>query len=391
MILLVATLAACGGSGDTADSAVSADPREFTNAEIARLRKHWPLGPVPADPTNRVADDPAAQRLGHFLFFDPRLSSNGEISCATCHDPEFGWGDGLPVSEGLSTTGRHAPTIWNAGYTRWSFWDGRCDSLWCQATGPIEAAGEMGGDRLAVAHLIAEDAELAEAYEEIFGPLPDISDRADFPDHAMPGSDPLDPITEAWESMTSDNQAIANEIFVNVAKSIAAYERLIVSRDSSFDEFAETMLTGEGDGLHAMSDEAVRGLKLFLGKAQCHFCHDGPNFTNQEFGAEKLDFLALNPEMEGQFKVPTLRNIATNAPYMHGGHFETLDEVMNHYVNPSEIPEFGHREDLLLKPWATVMDLTEQEMSDVVSFLEALTSPDIDANLTVQPASPILE
>ena len=441
MITLLALLIGCPGeeevdTSDTSGTIFTAEPKQFTNAQIITLRRHWPLPQVPIDPTNAVADDPYAAHFGQFLFFDVRLSDGNEVSCSTCHNPEFGWGDGEQLSvDGLEVTGRHSPSLWNAGFVRWAFWDGRCDSLWCQATGPIEAAGEMGGNRMAVAHLIAEDPELSVAYEAIFGALPDLSNESRFPEDARPDDDPDHPHELAWNAMRSEDREIVNVIFTNVTKSIAAFERLIVSRDSPFDEFAEAVLTGENlEGLDAISDSAARGLKLFIGDGQCHFCHAGPNFTNQEFSniglgprdwlgsddhgrmngasivldnpfngisaysdapeaaTEQLAYLNIGSELEGQFKVPTLRNVTTHPPYMHGGHFDTLDECVNHYINSAETPELGHREDILQAPWSTVISLSpETDLPDIVDFLETLTSSPLPTELTTQPDSPILD
>jgi len=131
----------------------------WTVDELRMLRTMWPLPAVPVDPTNAVADNPWAAQLGQFLFFDENLSGNNEVSCATCHDPEQGFGDGERLSTGVSTTGRHAQSLWNIGFNRWFFWDGRCDNMWCQAIGPIEASTEMAGDRTAIAHYLANNSD----------------------------------------------------------------------------------------------------------------------------------------------------------------------------------------------------------------------------------------
>jgi len=441
MVLMLSLIIGCNNEVDvdTSDTGFTGhmeDPKQFTNYQIIQLRRHWPLPQVPLQPTNAVADDPYAAHLGQFLFFDERLSNGNEVSCATCHNPELGWSDGERVSiDGLEDSARHAPTLWNSGYIRWAFWDGRCDSLWCQATSPIEAAGEMGGNRMAVAHLIANDSELKDAYEAIFGALPDLSDESRFPDNARPDDDPEHPYELAWNAMRSEDRETVNVVFTNITKSIAAFERLIISRNSPFDEFAEAILTGENlSGLDSISDSAARGLKLFIGEAQCHLCHEGPNFTNQEFsniglgprdwllsddhgridgaslvldnpfngiGAysddpeaadEQLIYLSMGSELDGQFKIPTLRNVTTHPPYMHGGHFETLEECVNHYIDPTETPEFGHREDIIQAPWSTAINLSpETDLPDIVEFLKTLTSPPLPTTLTTQPASPVLD
>ena len=420
-------LVACGPSDDLDDTGeISA--KVFGPEDINKLRKHWPLPQVPLDTTNAVADDPYAQHLGQYLFFDSRFSSTGDISCATCHDPTLGWSDGKRLGETLSPVGRHTMSLWNAGYVRWAFWDGRCDTLWCQALEPFESDAEMGGNRMAIVHSVVADETLASAYEDIFGALPDVSDSARFPADARPDLDPEHPLQVAWTAMRPDDRAAVNRVYSDLGKAIAAFERLIVARDAPFDRFAEAVLTDvDSEGLDAISESAARGLKLFLGDAACHFCHEGPNFTNQEFAnvglgarpwmpeydrgriegvvtvrdnlfngtglysddpetaAIKLDYLNIDYEQEGQFKVPGLRNVTTSAPYFHGGHFDSLEEVVRHYGTPNvEEPEFGHREDLLME-----VHLEASEIADLVAFLETLTSDvPLDPSLMEQPVSP---
>src|SRR5581483_2000873 len=129
-------------------ASMSDTPVQFTPQELHRILSHSPLGPLPADPTNAVADDPVAIALGEQLFFDTRFSSNGAVACATCHDPERGWSNGTSRGQGVGRTSRHVPTLWNAGYNRWYNWDGGADTLWMQAIGPWEHPDEVGGDRL---------------------------------------------------------------------------------------------------------------------------------------------------------------------------------------------------------------------------------------------------
>jgi len=105
-----------------------------------------------------------------------------------------------------------------------------------------------------------------------------------------------------------------------------------------------------------------------------------------------LIYLSMGSELDGQFKIPTLRNVTTHPPYMHGGHFETLEECVNHYIDPTETPEFGHREDIIQAPWSTAINLSpETDLPDIVEFLKTLTSPPLPTTLTTQPASPVLD
>ena len=422
---LLGTSAFIGCKSEGLDAPAAADARvTFTSDELLQLRTMWPLPALPASPTNDYADDPWAAHLGQYLFFEESLSSSGDVSCATCHIPELGWSDGLRLGQGIDQVDRHTPTLVNAGYSRWSFWDGRCDTLWCQAVAPFEDVREMGTNRLRMAHTIAGDTTLRRAYTETFGSFPDVS-RWPLDGRPVAG-DSMHEEQLAWAELTPEDQHAATEVLVNVGKAIEAYERTIVSRDSPFDRFAESLLVeGDADNGH-LSQSAQRGLRLFIGEAQCHFCHAGPNFTNREFanvglaardwlsdddrgrldgiidlwdspfrgdgefsddpeaGAIKLANLATTGEQAGQFKVPTLRDVALHPPYMHGGQFDTLEATVDHYGTVTETAQFGHREDLLNN-----LSLSDDEVQDLVAFLEALTGSPLPDEQTQQPESPL--
>ncbi|MCL4211634.1 MAG: hypothetical protein KJZ68_13350, partial [Phycisphaerales bacterium] len=184
-----------GGAGPTwghqVDRASTGDAPEFTEIEIRRILQHeWRA--IPPDPTNRFADDPRAAHFGQYLFFDTRFSANGQVSCATCHDPAKGFADGLPLGKGLAELTRHSMTLWNVGRNRWFFWDGRIDTLWAQALQPFENAMEMGTNRVRVVRQIASDPVLREAYEALFGSLPGGEAMSQFPPDARPVPDDPD-------------------------------------------------------------------------------------------------------------------------------------------------------------------------------------------------------
>lgn len=368
----------------------------FEAAQVRKILTHSPLGPPPPDTTNAVADDPRAAELGQALFFDPRLSGNGEISCATCHDPDTGFVDGAQQSMGLELGTRNAPTIWNAAYQRWLFWDGRSDSLWAQALQPLESAIEMGGDRAAILGVVRADPELRARYEALFGPLPT----------------PL------------EDQAAIDRGFANVGKALAAYERRIVSRRAPFDVFVEGLREDDPEKLAALSESARRGLATFVGKGRCRMCHGGPNLSDGEFHgtgiapleggdltdparyrgiellladpfnalgefsddregekAHALETLAHGPESWGEYRTPSLRNVALTAPYMHEGQFDTLADVVHFYSTLEGSAPPGHHQEQVL----TALDLSEQEQADLVAFLESLTDVDIDPALLRAP------
>ena len=417
----LAIVAACG-----ADPETGASEHAFSGAEIDRLLRHRFDGTVPPDPTNAVADDDDAKRLGHYLFYDTCLSSDGQQSCATCHRPDHGFADPEPLSTALSVTDRNTPTLVNVALNRWFYWDGRCDTLWCQAASPLEDPGEHGTNRLAVAHHIHSDPELADAYSAIFGPLPDLSDTVRFPSNARPVvDDETDPEHIAWETMTVDDQHAATTVFVNVTKAIAAYQRDLVQFNAPFDAMLDAFEAGDSSGGAAIDRAAKRGAQLFVGEGMCWACHTGPGFTNKEFhnialpaadgidngsggrydgissllanpfnalgeysddrsdASLKLTHLVQSPEEIGSFKTPGLRNLLDTAPFMHGGHFETLTETVQHYNRMDDRPIIGHREELLLP-----LFWSDEQVADVVAFLEALQGEPLPVELTVQPPTP---
>jgi len=338
------------------------------------------LEPLPPDPSNRFADDERAADLGHRLFFDARLSSNGRVSCATCHDPARQFQDGTPLAKGVGTTARRTMPVAATAYGPFYFWDGRKDSQWAQALGPLESPVEHGGTRVQYAHVIAD--HYRADYERIFGPLPDLR------------GDPHDAVTA---------------VFVNMGKAIAAYERRIQYGPSRFDRFVASWKATGKQPKDILTDDEIAGLTLFTHKANCVQCHNGPLFTNYEFhntgvparpglardrgrgsgiaavkedefncrskwsdaGTSDCLELAVLPAPaaahERAFKVPSLRNVADRAPYMHAGQYATLGEVLEHYNRAPSAPA-GHSE---LRP----LGLGRDELRRIEAFLRSLSAP----------------
>ncbi len=379
------------------------------------------------DETNAVVDDERAARLGQFLFFDARLSQNGQVSCASCHMPDHGFAMPSPLGRGLDDTPRHVPSLLNAAFHHWYNWDGSTDSLWAQALGPLESPKEMAFTRTGLAHHIHADAELRRAYEAIFGELPKLSETARFPEHARPvPDDPEHPHHKAWAAMQPADRRAINRVLTNTTKAIAAYQTKLVRKNAPFDTFVEGLEEGDEAKLAALSESAKRGAELFVGKANCVACHTGPNFTDGTFHnlglgprewiskdegrwdgvsavsksefnavgpysdktdgkrAQWIEFLTRTSEDHGQFKTPTLRNVELTAPYMHGGQFETLEEVVRFYSTLDEPVQLGHREEMLVP-----LGLTERDIDDLVAFLHSLTGEALPAELTRQPPSPL--
>jgi cytochrome c peroxidase len=249
----------------------------WTAAQLDELRSLSiaELEPAPADPTNRVADDPRAARLGERLFFDATLSANGQVSCGTCHQPDRDFQDGIALGKGVGTTARRTMPIAATSRAPFLFWDGRTDSQWAQALGPLESAVEHGGTRTQYARVIAD--RYRSEYEALFGPMPDLSA---VPASAGPNGTPAD--VAAWASLGDAQRDAITGVFVNIGKAIAAYERRIEFGPSRFDRYVAAVSSHErAEGI--LSNDEIAGLRLFIGKARCTQCHNGPLLTNNEF------------------------------------------------------------------------------------------------------------
>jgi cytochrome c peroxidase len=345
---------------------------------LARPRSLHQVG-LPAELTRKVVpkdnpQTPAKIALGQKLFFDGRLSADGTVACATCHDPARAFTDGRPASVGIHGRAgqRNAPTILNALYNKAQFWDGRAKTLEDQAGFPIINPVEMGQPTLeAAVDRIAGIEEYRRAFREAFG-----------------------------------RPVNATEL----VRAIASYERTLVSFDSPFDHF----IAGDKD---ALDDSAKRGWELFNTKARCNKCHaltdtrrDATNFTDFDYhnigigiirhnvvalarkaqreiasgNLEAVDRAAINTDMSvlgrflitkkeadtASFKTPNLRNVLVTGPYFHDGSQETLWDVVDHY----------NKGDGLKNPWLDEdiqpLALTERDIDDLVAFLASLTSPE---------------
>ncbi len=386
--IAVLLVAACERPREQEKSAVM-----FTAEELAQIARLSPLPTLPPSPTNAFADNPSAVRLGQRLFFDSRLSANGKISCATCHKPEHGFADDQPLSQALGTTEKHSMPLWNLAYQHWFFWNGRADSLWAQAAQPIQHPAEMGATPELVRAALTGDATVKAEYEALFG--------------ALPASAPKD---------TPEG----DRVLANVGKALEAYERRIISTDSPFDRFAVALRRGQPVGKNEpLSESAQRGLKLFVGAGKCVLCHAGPNFSDGEFhnvglpglptdqgrfsgildvrddrlnglgslsddrspeANVKLRFLGVKMNNLGEYKTPTLRNVALTPPYMHDGTLATLRDVLDFYSELPSQPMLGHREETL-----QARNFTKLEKADLEAFLHSLTGAPLDPALTRPP------
>lgn len=413
-IALTALALACS----TAEPVVQPLPGEWTPEELTLLASLRLDPTLPESASNRWADDPAAAALGRQLFFDASLSPSGTQSCASCHMPELGFTDGRRVAVGVGKTTRNTPAIPGSQYGAWQYWDGRADSLWAQAAGPIESADEMASDRTFVARRVID--AYREPYAALFGDPPDLDDSERFPERARPDPDPRSDLARAWESMSSEDQRAVMRVFSNVLKAIAAYERTLLPTDSPFDRYVDAVAAGDAQGGEHLDDAQVRGLSLFVRQANCVACHHGPMFTDRAFhnlglpfsgpfdpgrsqgaravldhelncrspwsdaeSCEELEYLDPSfPDFEQAFKTPSLRGVARTAPYMHHGELATLHDVLAFYDELPGSESVNHRE-LTLQP----LSLTREQREDIIRFLHALSGEPLPAD-RLRPSPP---
>lgn len=365
------------------------------------------------DPSNRVSGNPAAIAFGSTLFFEPQLSGDGTMACSSCHKPDESWANHQAMTSlrPQHTITRHVPSLWGVKYNRWYFWDGRTDSLWSQALKPIENIAEMAGSRTQIAHLIINKSRLRQQYEALFGAIPSLLLAANLSKKAYPiPHDPQQPAHIAWQQLPFSVQQAINTLFSNIGKSIAAFEETLLANNTLFDQFSNRLKANSTTyPTDLLSPAAIRGLKLFINKAGCINCHSGANFSDGEFhhpflkantesndfgrydaiktllsdpfngkstfsdaksSRNKLDYVYQNIEFRGQFKTPSLRNIAHTYPYMHTGEFKRLRDVLNYYNSISkQMNDRNKHQEILLKSLA----LSTQEINDLVVFLTSLS------------------
>lgn len=423
------------------------DETNFTAEERDILATYKLLATPPANPSNRVADDQAAAALGKKFFFDKRFSgalgtandgaSGGslgkagdlqKVACFDCHQLDLGGADRrsrTPTSLGSNYGLRNAPTVinsafWDVAAGGWQLWDGKKDSLWALALGPLEGANEHNGSRLQYAHLIYDIPSYRAAYESTFGAMPPMDETTDGQPKALDGSNwrfkpagkptpagaTPGPINIPFDMMPMADKALINRVYSNIGKALEAYERLLISSNFEPSPF-DRMLAGDDA---AMSPAATRGARLFVGKAACNECHRGHLFTDFKFHnigcpqqgsnvpaldvgrqngiklvkADVMNRAGAYSDMQddshlvnlmeqefdlGAFRTPTLRNIERTGPYMHDGVYTNLWDVVSHYNFGGGTGSFSGAKEAAISP----LLLSNDEMDDLVEFLRSLT------------------
>lgn len=316
----------------------SAWPKPFVDDGV-----EWKeLGILPASPAEAKRDSlREIIELGKILFFDPRLSSSGKISCASCHQPELHWTDGKERSVGHegTITKRNAPTIQNSWFYHRLFWDGRSRDLQDQAFAPIVSESEMNSDMPDVMRKLRSISGYRELFKKAFGSEEIGPDR----------------MTEA----------------------IAIFEKTIVSGKSRFDQFLE------GD-TKALSNSEIRGLHLFRTRARCINCHYGPLFSDNSFhnsGFSNNDAgyykVTHKDEDSAKFKTPSLRDVTKTGPWMHDGGMKDLPQIISSYSHA----QFPAGTDPLIKP----SGLSAREQKDLLNFLQAISAEPLPFKKPVLP------
>ncbi len=332
--------APASGQGD-----VPGKPQEVRSGSWKMI---LPLG-LQADAANIPDDNPMSEdkiKLGKLLYFDPRLSKDGTISCASCHNPYHGFADPFRNSSGVGRAlgGRNSPTVLNRLFSADQFWDGRAADLEEQAHGPLTNPVEMS----------------MPSHDEVVKNV-----------GAVKGYTPL--FAAAFGDAKIDMKRIA--------QAISAYERTVVTGNSPYDRYQ----AGDKD---ALSAAAVRGLALFNGKAKCSACHASFNFTDENYRNIGVGMDKAKPDLgryeitkkdadRGAFKTPTLRNIALTAPYMHDGSEATLLDTIEFYNK-------GGIKNPQLAPEVVPLNLTQRDKLDLVALLESLTGDVVNADLPDQ-------
>lgn len=363
-----------------ASSAAQSPP--LSAQDVQRVLSFGPWPPASSvDSGNRVSGNPAAIELGRRLFFDARLSRVSYIACVTCHQPDRAWTDGKPRAHGLADVDRNTPALANLRLARWYGWSGASDSLWLASLRPILDARELDSTPAHVRKVYVRDPELACWYRRAFG------------------------------RTTADSRDDDATVLVNSAKALAAFQETIFTGRTPFDDYRDALARGDRAAAAKYPEPAARGLAIFIGRGNCVLCHNGPAFSNGEFhstgvahftargradggrfeGVEAVTTNPLNllskfnddasrknavhtrnvvlaPRNWGEFRTPSLRNVAVTAPYMHNGSLATLRDVLKHYSELDEERLHSDGEKLL-----RALKLSDAETSDLLAFLETLT------------------
>lgn len=359
----------------------------------------------------------AKAKLGHHLFFDESLSPHNRVSCATCHRPRKAFSSFEPLVDGEKIS-NDVPSLIGVSEYFWFNRSGSKDSLWSQAQGPLESDQEIGSSRAALVHKVFSSSLYTQLYTDAFGA--GVAEHLLDPDFVPTDASPVGSPSQraAWVDLPDSIKHRIDRFFVNILKSLAAYQEQLVASPARFDFYVRELGRTQKEVSNILTEEEVEGLKLFIsGKTRCLQCHTGPHFTDQQFhnigtlkfsksdadqshnlpgrtrGVERLmsdlfncksafsdagncDHLDSLAAMEisylqtGALKTPGLRNLAHTAPYMNDGSLSVLEDVIKHYQLPPESTDLRAAHEL-----TAIRNLSDNEVRKLALFLRTLTSP----------------
>lgn len=359
----------------------------FTSDEA---RKILSLGPWPPparrDPSNHFSGRPDAAAFGRALFFDEGLSRFGALACASCHKPDKAWTDGRARASAAAALDRNTPALLNLRYMRWFGWDGGADTLWMQSIRPLLDPREMAASPQHIQNRITGSPQHRAAYRTLTG--------------------------------TDPRRSPPVLVLVTAAKALAAFQETLVTPRTTFDAFRDGLARGDHTAIGAYPEAARRGLRIFVGRAQCSHCHSGPLLSNGEFyaathekeprlqgaasgrpdtgradgiaklkaspysrlgaftddrrrsGSAETRAAIAAPGVEGAFRVPSLRGVALTAPYLHDGSRPTLADAVRHLADAGAGPIRGST------PLTVAASaLSASDVDDLVAFINTLSEP----------------
>lgn len=345
---------------------------------------------------------PTAQtlRLGASIFVSKAISPIGR-ACSSCHEPMYGYGATPQTRDQFKHLPRSIPSLLNLSFQRWFFWDGRADQLWQQGVGPLESVAEMDSHRLFLVTAVARDPALAEQAIETGSISADQLQLAGsrLPASTMVACRDTSTCTALWQKLPPATRTLVNDVARNLLVALAEFQLTLKSRRTAYDEY---LATGQG-----LTDQQLRGKKLFFGQARCATCHTGPALTDASFhnlllpapsGRQREDpgrfqgiehlrelakvqdmdyrptalsaYLDLNNSVWGQFKTPSIRSIEGRSEFMHNGIYKTLREVLRHYNTLADAQVVHHHPNALLSP----LNFKEEQLDDLEAFLNVFTN-----------------
>ena len=349
----------------------------------------------PACPAGRTCPSKEIIGLGRSLFLSPAISPVRR-SCATCHEPAYGYGASATTTLRFKDLPRSIPSLLNLSHHRWYFWDGRTDQLWQQALGPLESEAEMNSHRLFMVAAVESDSRLRAA--AVAGGALDsqelIALRTTVGHPSIGDCLGTDSCERVWQALSGDQRAVVEATAHKLLLSLAAFQLSLKSRWTAYDDY---LASGKG-----LSDRQLRGMKLFFGEARCSSCHSGPAMTDAGFhnlllpsppgravedpgrfhGIQHLRALVtsgdmgyvpseitmhldMNNSVWGQFKTPSIRNIEGRSEFMHNGVFKSLRDVLRYYNTFVGAQVVNHHPNLLLSP----LNFREEQLDELEAFL----------------------